>query len=48
MDPKLKQVAEKAAAEDQRALSSLIAVLLAQHCKERGLLAEAGRKRVRK
>ena len=43
MDPKLKQAAEKAAAEDRRALSSLIEVLLANHCKGRELLTEDGR-----
>ena len=48
MDPKLKRVAEKVAAEDRRPLSSLIAVLLAQHCKERAPLADAPRKRARK
>ena len=35
MKPELKQRAEKAAAEESRSLSSLIEVLLAQHCKQR-------------
>jgi len=40
MKPELKQRAEKAAAEESRSLSSLIEVLLAQHCKQR---EESGR-----
>jgi hypothetical protein len=32
LDPKLKRLAEQAAAEDHRSLSSLTSFLLAQHC----------------
>jgi hypothetical protein len=42
--PTLKRAAEKAASEDRRALSSLIEVLLANHCKERELLPKEDRK----
>jgi hypothetical protein len=34
MKPELKQRAEKAAAEESRSLSSLIEVLLADHCRQ--------------
>jgi hypothetical protein len=40
MDSKLKQIAEKAAAEDHRPLSGLIHHLVAKHCKDRELSAE--------
>ena len=43
IDSHLKEAAQKAAAEDRRALSSLIEVLLARRCKERELFAEDGR-----
>ena len=48
MDPKLKAAAEKAAAEDRRSPSSLTAVLLARHCKEREQSAQDSPKRGRK
>ena len=41
MDPALKARAEKAAAEDQRTLSSLTKALLHNHCKARESDAEA-------
>jgi hypothetical protein len=40
MDSRLKQLAEKAAAEDHRPLSGLIHHLVAKHCKDRELSAE--------
>jgi hypothetical protein len=49
MDPKLRQSAEKAAADDHRPLSSLIQHLLHQHCADRAPPAEDGQsKRGRK
>jgi hypothetical protein len=48
MDSKLKQLAEKAAAEDHRPLSGLIQHLLANHCKDRELAGEELSKRGRK
>ena len=43
MDPDVKVAAEQAAANDRRSLSSLIEVLLINHCKQKGLLTEEGR-----
>jgi hypothetical protein len=43
IEPELKEAAEKAAADDRRSLSSLIEILLIDHCKRRGLLTEEGR-----
>jgi hypothetical protein len=50
IDTALKRAAEKAAAEDQRSLSSLTKVLLARHCKERegGTEAQQSSKRGQK
>jgi hypothetical protein len=39
----LKRAAERAAAKDHRPLSSLVALLLANHCKEHELLTDDGR-----
>ena len=38
IDPKLKALADKAASDDQRSLTSLIEKLLSDHLKERGYL----------
>ena len=38
IDPKLKALADKAAADDQRSLTSLVEKLLTDHLRERGYL----------
>jgi hypothetical protein len=38
IDPKLKEAAERAAADDRRSLSSLIEKLLTDYCRDHGLL----------
>jgi hypothetical protein len=38
IEPKLKTAAEKAAADDQRSLTSLVEKLLTDYCKEKGFL----------
>jgi hypothetical protein len=38
MDPKLKALADKAASDDQRSLTSLIEKLLADHLRQHGYL----------
>ena len=43
VDAKLKEAAEKAAADDQRSLTSLIEKLLTNYCREHGFL-KPGRK----
>ncbi|MFO1071160.1 MAG: hypothetical protein U1E17_00280 [Geminicoccaceae bacterium] len=41
IDPALKEAAEKAAADDQRSLTSLVEKLLVDHLRERGYLPPA-------
>jgi hypothetical protein len=38
IDPALKEVAERAAADDQRTLTSLIAKLLTEYCRANGYM----------
>jgi hypothetical protein len=45
IDPDLKALADKAAAADQRSLTSLIEKLLTEHLRKTGLLKAKGEKR---
>lgn len=45
VDPKLKALADKAAREDQRSLTSLIEKLLADYLRQHGYLKAEGTKR---
>jgi hypothetical protein len=43
LNPQIKELASKAAADDQRSLTSLIEKLLVDHLRERGYLPKGGK-----
>jgi hypothetical protein len=47
MRPELKEAAERAAADDQRSIASLIEKLLTDYCREQGFLRDELKKRRR-